>query len=172
MADAICVFDGVAVVLPAGLPLTYLQRQGPDLLSNKAVIRHTAVFDWLGYRGPLAALVAVLPQSLGDRIVVRYLVRVPEASRRTGAIRSFGFERFFSVLKPKPVQEDRFGRLYMIGRSEDPSAFVEVHDATISQDGQRRRYWLSVPPHVATAHEAVAATFGKTAGTYDPVAES
>ena len=104
--------------------------------------------------------------------MARYLVRVPEASRRTGAIRTFGLERFFTVLRPKPVQEDRFGRLFMIGRPQDPSGFVEIEDATISPDGSRKRYWLSVPPHVATAHEGVAATFGKTAGTYAPQIET
>jgi hypothetical protein len=171
-ADAICVFDGIAVLLPAGAPLTYPQRQEPGSTSERAKIRHAGVFDWLGYRGPLAALVAVIPHSLGDYLMVRYLVRVPEASRRTGAIRSFGLERFFAALKPKPVQEDRFGRLFMIGRPQDPSGFVEIEDATISPDGSRRRYWLSVPPHVATAHEGVAATFGKTAGTYAPKVET
>jgi hypothetical protein len=169
MADALCVLDGVAIVLPVNAPLTFLEQRG---LPAPARGGHAAVFERLGYRGPLSAAVRILPERVGNWLLARYIARLPDAGRRTAAIRAFGDERFFGALRPRPAQQDRFGRLHLIGRKEDPSVFVEVDDAVIAPDGTRMRYWLSVPPHVASAHEAVAETFGKAAGTYDPDVES
>jgi hypothetical protein len=67
-----------------------------------------------------------------------------------------------AALRVLPVHEDRFGRLFLIGRLEDSSAFAEVTDAIMSADSSRQRYWRSVSPQTATAHEAVAWTFGRT----------
>ncbi|QQP89872.1 hypothetical protein IGS68_00900 [Skermanella sp. TT6] len=168
-ADALCVLDGIAVVLPANAPLTFPTEHGAPGPGRHA---RGAVFDWLGYRGVLAVVLRLLPARAGDRLLARYLTRIPDAPRRTGAIKAFGTARFFEVLRSRPVQQDRFGRLHVLGRREDPSVFVEVEDPAILPDGSRRRYWLAVPPHVATAHEAVAATFGRTAGAYHPAVES
>jgi hypothetical protein len=171
LADAISVFDGVAVVLPAGAPLAYLHDVALPSRNSRAA-PDAAVFDWLGYRGPVSLLIGILPVGVAEFLLARYIRRVPDAARRTGAIQAMGTERFMAALRAKPVHEDRFGRLYLVGRSEDPSALVEVTDATVAPDGSRQRYWCSVPPHMATAHEAVAWTFTQTPGTYNPSVET
>lgn len=38
--------------------------------------------------------------------------------------------------------------------------------------GARRGHWLALPPHVATAREAVARIFGRSAGGYAPEVET
>ncbi|WP_158044872.1 DUF6745 domain-containing protein [Skermanella pratensis] len=171
LADAISVFDGVAVVLSAGAPIAFpIVTALPDPASR--TVRYSAVFDWLGYRGPLSLLIEILPIRAAEVLLARYIRRVPDAGRRTAAIQAMGTQRFMTAVRARPVQGDRFGRLYLVGRPEDPSAFVEVMDATVSQDGIRQRYWCAVPPHMATAHEAVAWTFARTLGTYEPSVET
>ena len=39
-------------------------------------------------------------------------------------------------------------------------------------DGAPHVHWLPVPPHVATAREAVAWTFGKSERDYRPIIET
>jgi hypothetical protein len=70
------------------------------------------------------------------------------------------------------VQEDAYGRLYQTGRSEDPSVFVVVHDRVLGPDGTPLEHWISVPPHVATAREAVAWSFGMDEAEYRPTREA
>jgi hypothetical protein len=161
-------FKGVAVIVPADAPLSYpSERDGAEETG-----RRDDVFQWLGYHGPLATLTGMLPEHLSDRILAWHVFHVADAGRRTHAIQAMGTERFFSALALKAVQEDRFGKLYLVGPTQDPSAFVEVADATIAPDGTRQRYWRSVPPHVTTAREAVAWTFGSAEEDYDPVKET
>jgi hypothetical protein len=66
----------------------------------------------------------------------------------------------------EPVQSDSYGELYDIKDPDDPSTsfrVVRVKDAM-----SERVYWLRVPPHVSSAHEGVASTFGMTADQYQP----
>jgi hypothetical protein len=60
----------------------------------------------------------------------------------------------------------------MIGPEQTPLALVKVRDASPMADGVHREHWLGVPPHVATAREAVAWTFGMSESAYAPAAES
>jgi hypothetical protein len=92
--------------------------------------------------------------------------RLPEARRRTPAIQAMGTARFMAALRPRPVQKDARGRLYLIGRDEDPSVFVAVRDGLPASDGTEPEHWISVPPHVATAREAVAWSFGLSEAEY------
>jgi hypothetical protein len=73
----------------------------------------------------------------------------------------------------KPVQADRFGRLYRLDPHwTEPIALVEVLNSTPEPNGSRRRYFLYVPPTVRTAHQAVAWTFGLGPKEYRPDMES
>ena len=72
----------------------------------------------------------------------------------------------------RPVHEDTYGRLFHVGRRIDPSAFVQVSDKVLDGSGRPLRHWLSVPPHVATAREAVAWTFGLAAQEFRPDVET
>jgi hypothetical protein len=49
---------------------------------------------------------------------------------------------------------------------------VEVLNATPQEDGSFKNYWLRVPPHIQTAHEAVAWTFGRDVRKYRPKVET
>jgi hypothetical protein len=109
---------------------------------------------------------------LADRLLAHRLRCLPEARRRTPAIQAFSIARFMAALRPRPVQEDRYGRLYLIGRCEDPSIVVAVHDRVLEPDGSPLEHWISVPPHIATAHEAVAWSFGMNEAEYRPTQEA
>jgi len=49
---------------------------------------------------------------------------------------------------------------------------VQCLNSTPEPDGERRSYYLRVPPTVRTVHEAVAWTFGMAADRYEPEIES
>jgi hypothetical protein len=175
LADAVCVFDRLAVVLPVGSPLAFTPDAGAALSSKRRSRRppYRETFSWLGDRGAWAGAVDwAWSDAVADRLMAWHLKGLADHPRRHEAIRAFGIERFIKSARSKPVQEDSFGRLYRIGPSNDPAAFVEVADATLMPNGERRRYWLSVPPHMATAHEAVAWTFQCDVDAYGPVAET
>jgi hypothetical protein len=70
------------------------------------------------------------------------------------------------------VQSDDFGELYLVGPVQAPLAYVKVMDASPGPEGVQQEHWLSVPPHVATAREAVAWTFGMSGSAYFLTAES
>jgi hypothetical protein len=86
----------------------------------------------------------------------------------------FGYDRFLLELGAVPIQSDGFGALYRVssGRYREPLALVHVTNSTPETDGTRRRYFLRVPPDVATAREAVAWTFGLRTEEYRPEMET
>jgi hypothetical protein len=108
---------------------------------------------------------------LADRILATHICRLPSATVRHAAIRAMGPDRFMAAAQLKPVQSGKAGELYVVGPALDPLAFVKVFDATPEPDGSARTHWLSVPPHVATAQEAVAWAFGLSERAYRPAAE-
>jgi uncharacterized protein DUF6745 len=72
------------------------------------------------------------------------------------------------------VHEDGTGRLWCLNPSRHPPPpqagdlkVVEVVNGTAEADGSRKAYWLHVPPHVQTAQQAVAWTYGMTSEQYD-----
>ncbi len=87
----------------------------------------------------------------------------------------YGWERYLKNSRLKKLHEDKFGVLYtkdLGGRPWQSIYVVEVLNATPEPSGKRRRYLLRVPPHMKTAKEAVAWTFGMTEETYNPDFES
>jgi len=60
------------------------------------------------------------------------------------------------------LHADEYGTLYQMPSSYGSMRVVRVGDNTGT-------YWLQVPPHMNTAKEAVAWTYGKSAGEYSPV---
>jgi hypothetical protein len=56
--------------------------------------------------------------------------------------------------------DERYGTLWRREmRFDEPIVMLEVVNATPETDGRFKRYWLRVPPMMATAHEAAAWTF-------------
>lgn len=85
-------------------------------------------------------------------------------------IERFGAERLIREGNAQLVSEDQYGRLWRCDFGDrDPYTIVEVRNATIDPDGTHRTYFLSVPPAMNTAHEAVAWTYGLTPEQYHDV---
>ena len=65
-----------------------------------------------------------------------------------------------------------YGDLYRTTIDEAEIGVVVATNSTPEPDGTVKRYALLVPPEHQTAHAAVASTFGLTASTYAPIAET
>jgi hypothetical protein len=76
-------------------------------------------------------------------------------------------ERYVAKGGAVRVAEDETGVLWRkIWLASDAWAAVEVINATPEPDGTRRHFFLQVPPHMRTAREAVAWTYGLTPHAY------
>jgi hypothetical protein len=88
-------------------------------------------------------------------------------------IERFGIGAFVRETEAQPVREDRYGKLWRCDfGDDDPFTVVEVENGTTGPDGRRRKYFLSVPPETATAHEAVAWSYGLAREQYDIAART
>jgi hypothetical protein len=172
--DAASFFARTAVVLPAHAPLTIEHASGepsrwrrshrPPSREVLAIARSTSLVR--------LKIDVASSQAQAERMMAEQVLGIEDAARRQEAIRAMGEGRFVAAAGIRPVQEDSFGELYMIGPEQTPLALVKVRDASPTADGVHREHWLSVPPHMATAREAVAWTFGMSESAYHPAAES
>ncbi|MBL6081803.1 hypothetical protein JMJ56_27855 [Belnapia sp. T18] len=173
-AEAVAAFHGVAVVLPAGASPTSTPAAvtlRPNRRSNRLPWREA--LRWLDNAPGVALAVDLAPSDgLADWILAHRLTWLPEVERRTPAIRVLGVERVVAALRLRPVHEDEYGRLYQVGRREVPSTFVAVRDRVLGADGTPLEHWIAVPPHAATAREAVAWSFGMGETEYQPAREA
>ena len=91
------------------------------------------------------------------------------AELRRIMLEHYGNERYIIDSGAQPIQQDEAGKLWVIMLPGDEALrMVEVVNSTPEPDGTSRTYWLRVPPHVRTAKEAVAWTFGLTEEEYEP----
>jgi hypothetical protein len=92
------------------------------------------------------------------------------AEVRRVMIELFGPSRYLDELGATVVSEDAYGTLLRanVPGETEPFTMVRVVNASPEPDGTFRIYHLRVPPHVTTAHEAVAWTFGLHSHTYAP----
>lgn len=85
----------------------------------------------------------------------------------------YGEARYIEDIGAEVIDEAEYGTLYRcIFQDDEPLMMLRVLNSTPEPDGSYRTYWLRVPPHVRTAHEAVAWTFGLTPEQYHPRIES
>jgi len=88
-------------------------------------------------------------------------------------IYQYGQERYLKDSGAEVLHQDDFGVLYRLERSPDePLHVVKVTNATPEKDRTFRDYFLSVPPEMKTARQAVAWTFGKAENDYAPIIET
>jgi hypothetical protein len=176
LAAAVCVFDRLAVVLPTAAPISLTTMPGGRVARWRRSRREPwwATLQVLDDPSPAFEFaIDLAPTSRwADRLLADRVAEIREAARRHAAITAMGRDRFMAVLRPRLVQEDAFGQLYQIGPREAPSAFVAVRDPVLGPDGSPLGHWISVPPHMATAREAVAWTFGMAAAEYGPAYQS
>ena len=112
-----------------------------------------------------------------QRLRVSDVDRERDEDLRRRKLDLYGQNRYWVDSGARRVAEDRFGALYHhdvrhAHAETETVALLEVRNTTPEPDGTHRLYYLRVPPHVATPHEAVAWTFGLTAEEYAPIAES
>jgi hypothetical protein len=172
--DAVTLLEDVTILLPSGSPLEVVaapRRGGTRLRSERAAYRD--VLAALGNSLLLRRLVDLAwSDRIADRLLARHIVRSEDSVLRQALVQAMGTGRFIAAARLAPVHTDETGALYLVGPARDPLAYVRVEDATPGADGTRAEHWLRVPPHVATAREAVAWTFGVSEQTYSPTMES
>jgi hypothetical protein len=134
LAEAVCALHGVAVVLPVGAPTSLTAPPAPSGRSWRRSRRlpWRAALHWIGDVPGLALALDLAPsERLADRLLARRVLLLPDAARRTPAIKALGAARFAAALRLRPAQEDASGRLHQVGRAEDPSVFVVVRDSVL-----------------------------------------
>jgi hypothetical protein len=173
LCEAAALFEGMAVLLvPGGTPAR------PALAGWRRWWRpawppYAEVLALLGAGPASQALVAFAPwQGLADRLLARLVAEDPDPGLRLEAIERIGHERFFKALGTPPLDRGPMGALFVTRSPLAPTALVRVEDVVRGPDGRPHVHWLPVPPHVATAHEAVAWTFGKSERDYRPAVET
>lgn len=88
-------------------------------------------------------------------------------------LEKFGYDRFRAESNATMVHQDDWGTLWRVDVPDDePVVTVELVNSTPEQDGSYRHYEIRVPPHMRTAHEAVAWTYGMTPDQYKPMLAS
>lgn len=82
----------------------------------------------------------------------------------------YGQDNFIRDSGFKPIQSDDYGELYYVHINRGIEPIVAVHVKDPSTD---REYFLYVPPHITTAHQGVAWTFGyDNVNDYNPDKET
>lgn len=108
-----------------------------------------------------------------DKLRVEDIEKERNAEMRSIKLELFGLERYVRESGAELVDEDRFGALYRRRTAGgEIITVVRVRNATAEADGRRREYFLSVPPNMERARQAVAWTFGLREEEYDPEVET
>jgi hypothetical protein len=169
--EAVSLFERAAVVLLRhhGEPA----RRAPPRWWRPASPPYAPVLGLLQASPVWHVAIALAPSAgLADRLLARLVAGDPDPVLRMDAIERIGFERFFAALGASPVDRGAAGALFVAGQRPLTTAVVRVEDKARDSHGRPHVHWLPVPPHVATAREAVAWTFGKREQDWDPLVET
>jgi hypothetical protein len=175
LAAAFCALDGVAIILPlaASDTLTNPPAGSGGWRRSRRAHWHAALTFLDEPEAELVLAIDSMPwDGLADRLLARRIVAIDNPARRVVALQAMGVDRVAAALRLRPVHADSFGRLFHFGDRLDPSAFVAVRDRAVEADGATIEHWICVPPHMATAREAVAWTFGMNEHEYRPMRET
>lgn len=99
----------------------------------------------------------------------RILFEITNQELKSRLIQHHGIENLLKGLKHKVVHSDDFGDLLKIYHAQGKAfqMYVKVVNGTPEPDGSFKDYYLSVPPDMETAKEAVAWTYGLHPDDYD-----
>ena len=106
------------------------------------------------------------------RITVADVESQTNAEVRRALVERMGHQRYLRLSGGVPVARDETGTLWRRrlpdrrGEGRRAWCFVEVVNGTREADGTYRHYFLSVPPTMRAAREAVAWTYGLSAAAY------
>jgi hypothetical protein len=175
LAAAVCALDGIAIVLPLAAPdtLTAVPAASGGWRRSRRAPWRTALSLLDEPEAEFVLAIDLAPRdSIADRLLARRIVAIDDPARRAPVLEAMGVARIATALRLRPVHADAFGRLFHFGDRVSPSVFVAVHDCAVEADGTVIEHWICVPPHMATAREAVAWTFGMNEQAYRPVRET
>lgn len=135
------------------------QASGPALAFRDGYM----VYAWHGVRVP--AQVIEHPETL----TVEQITAESNAEVRRVMLERFGLDRYFQAIGAERVQAGDFGTLYKHTFPDGRRlAIVRVTNGSPEPDGHFKEYTLPVPFDCASAHDAVATTYGLTQQTYYP----
>lgn len=173
VCEAAALFERAAVVLVRGEAADRPIASGWRRWWRPARSPYAEVLALLQASPVACLLLAMAPwRGLADRLLARLVAEDPDPGLRLEAMERIGFARFFAALGAAPLDRGPMGALFVTRSPLTPTALVRVEDTVPDEHGRPRVHWLPVPPHVATAHEAVAWTFGKSERDYRPVVET
>lgn len=115
----------------------------------------------------------LLPRQIIDdpsTLTVRRIRNERNTELRRVLIEYMGYERFMQESRAQLRSTDEYGKLWTI--PNESFRVVEVKNSTPEPDGSIHRYFLRVPQHVTTPHQAVAWTFNLQADEYKPVKQT
>lgn len=125
------------------------------------------LYAWHGVIVP--DFVVTSPQT----ITVDFIDTTDNAELRRVLIDRYGQVRYLQDSGAEKIHEDDYGILYRKTMEDDEDlVMVKVINSTPEPDGTFKEYFLRVPPHMTTAREAVAWTFGESGFSYDPLEQS
>lgn len=106
-------------------------------------------------------------------ITVQSITDEPNAEIRRTMIEIYGEAKYLMNAGANLVHTDEFGRLYELKRPNgDHMQMVRVTNSTPEPDGTFKDYFLSVPPFMKTAKQAVAWTFNMQENEYCPTVQT
>lgn len=109
-----------------------------------------------------------------EKITTRLIERTANIEIRRLLIERYNPARYLRHTKAQLIHHDQYGQLYRqdIPAEAEPRLFILVTNTTPEPDGTHKKYMLRVPPHITTAHAAVAWTAGLSPHHYTLHAES
>lgn len=108
-----------------------------------------------------------------ETICLRDIELESEEDTRAAMIERYGLERYLRDSGAILLHSDEYGELYWKAQHLlPPLVAVRVRNSSPGPDGSHSHHVIRVAPHVCTAREAVAWTFGMEEEEYSPVAQT
>jgi hypothetical protein len=124
------------------------------------------IWAWHGARVPEDIITR--PES----ITIEAIDKEENQEIRSVMLERFGAERYILEGDAKQVSKDEYGVLYKKAWKNGEYVMVQVLNSTLEPTGERKKYFLRVPPEIKTAKEAVAWTFYQKPEEYNPRVET
>lgn len=97
--------------------------------------------------------------------------------RKRVLLERFGVDKWLKAMHAKCIAEDECGKLWQIEgftaprpwmqhQNREAVQYVEVVNGSPEPDGEYRKFFLRVPPHITTPKAGVAWTYGETPASY------
>jgi hypothetical protein len=95
-----------------------------------------------------------------ERITTDIIGKESNVEIRRIMIERIGYGQYLKLSNAVPIDQDRFGILYSLSLGEDfeDAKVLQVEDSTPDAEGKRRKHFLTVPPTMKYARQAVAWT--------------